>query len=92
MMEQRDLLPFAVDGVVAELEWTAQRRQMGAGPVNPHWVLACKFPPDRALTRIVEIIWTTGATGKRTPVAVLDPVEIRGRRIGRLNLHNADYL
>lgn len=84
----RKSLPFAVDGLVVKVDDLGLRHKLGANAREPLWATAWKFPPSTAQTRITSILWSTGRTGRRTPVAEVDPVEIEGIRISRASLHN----
>lgn len=87
MLEKRQTLPFALDGIVVKLDDLALRQRIGEGSREPHWAAAWKFPPATAITLVREIRWQTGRTGRRTPVALLEPVKLGGIRISRASLH-----
>lgn len=80
--------PFAMDGIVVKVDDLQLRRRLGIGGRAPFWAAAWKFPPDTALTRVVNICWTVGRTGRRTPVAELVPVRLGGVLVSRVSLHN----
>jgi len=88
MSEQRDDLPYEIDGVVFKVDELAARELLGVRSRDPRWALAYKFPPRRATTRIEEIIVQVGRTGQLTPVALLEPVQIGGVEVSRVSLHN----
>ena len=92
MMAQHKDWPFACDGIVIKLNQTRDRRTLGVDSTGPRWALAIKPVPERVETVLTAIRWQTGATGKLTPVAELEPVQISGRTIRRASLHNADYV
>lgn len=92
MQQTRSNWNLPVDGLVVKIHDTAQRDRLGNGAVAPRWAVAWKFPPPRAITTLIGISWQTGKTGRITPVAELDPVEIDGRTVSRASLHNRDYL
>jgi DNA ligase (NAD+) len=89
-MEQRDDLPFEIDGVVIKLDDIAARDEVGATSRHPRWAFAWKFPPRAELTRILSIIPSVGRTGVVTPVAIMRPVEIGGVTVSRATLHNRE--
>ncbi len=88
-LANRDQQPFAMDGIVVKADDLQLRQRLGAGGRAPFWAAAWKFPPDTARTRVVEIRWTVGRTGRRTPVAEVVPVRLGGVQVSRISLHNA---
>ena len=90
LVDDRDDLPIELDGVVVKLNDLAVRDELGVRDRSPRWAFAWKFPPRRERTRVRDIAVTVGRTGKLTPVALLDPVEIGGVTVSRVSLHNAD--
>jgi DNA ligase (NAD+) len=88
----RGRLPFAADGIVVKLDDLALRRLLGVGARAPFWAAAWKFPPVSAGTQVRAIRWQVGRTGRRTPVAEVDPVSIAGVRISHVSLQNAATL
>lgn len=90
LLANRDRKPFAMDGVVVKVDNLPQRREMGTGPRVPYWAAAWKFPPATATTRVRKIDWSTGRTGRRTPVAELEPVALGGIAVSRVSLQTAD--
>lgn len=90
IMEQRDDLPFEIDGVVIKLDDIAARDEVGATSRHPRWAFAWKFPPRAEVTRILSIIASVGRTGVVTPVAIMRPVEIGGVTVSRATLHNRE--
>jgi DNA ligase (NAD+) len=85
----RDRQPFAMDGIVVKVDDLSLRRRLGEGARAPFWAAAWKFPPATARTSVRKIVWTTGRTGRRTPVAEVAPVRLGGTSIRRVSLHNA---
>ena len=59
---------------------------------TPKWAIAYKFPPEEVITKLEDIIFTVGRTGKVTPNAVLTPVKVMGSTIQRATLHNEDFV
>ena len=90
IMEQRDDLPFEIDGVVIKLDELSGRDEVGTTSRHPRWAFAWKFPPRAELTRILSIIPSVGRTGVVTPVAIMRPVEIGGVTVSRATLHNRE--
>jgi DNA ligase (NAD+) len=86
--DQRGELPFEIDGLVIKVDDLALREKMGARSRTPRWAVAWKFPPRQELTTVRDIIAQVGRTGKITPVALLDPVDVGGVTVSRATLHN----
>ncbi len=86
--QQRDELPFEIDGVVIKVDDLALRAAMGARSRTPRWAVAWKFPPRQELTTVKDIAVQVGRTGKLTPVALLMPVDVGGVTVSRATLHN----
>jgi len=92
MQEQRDSLPYEIDGTVIKIDSFAIQRELGEKSRSPRWAVACKFPPRQATTVVEAIIPSVGRTGVITPVAQLRPVEISGVTVSRATLHNWDEI
>jgi DNA ligase (NAD+) len=88
MAESRNNLPYEIDGVVYKVNRLADRDTLGVRERDPRWSLAYKFEPQRATTEIQDIQVQIGRTGKLTPVAHLEPVQIGGVEVTRASLHN----
>ena len=87
-LKQRDSLPFEIDGVVLAVDKLALRQRMGARSRSPRWAVAWKFPARQEVTRVNKIAVQVGRTGKLTPVALLQPVDVGGVTVSRATLHN----
>ena len=90
MMEQREDLPFEIDGVVVKLNSRDHQEQLGEKSRSPRWAVAFKFPPRKELTIVRDIVVSVGRTGALTPIALLTPVEVGGVTISRATLHNVE--
>ena len=90
--EKRESLPYEIDGVVIKVNDIDEQEKIGFTTKYPKWATAYKFPASDALTKLNDIIFTVGRTGKITPNAVLDPVLVMGSTIGRATLHNEDFV
>lgn len=89
---KRDSLPYEIDGIVIKVNSLESQKQLGFTSKYPKWAIAYKFPALEVLTRLNDIIFTVGRTGRITPNAVLDPVIVMGSTIKRATLHNEDYV
>ena len=92
LAEQREQLPYEIDGVVFKVNERVIQRQMGLRTRSPRWAVAYKFAAHRETTRINDIIVSVGRMGALTPVALLEPVEIGGVTVQRASLHNQDEI
>ncbi len=92
LIEQREALPYEVDGVVFKVDDLTAREQLGFTARAPRWAVAFKLPAREATTVVREILPSVGRTGKVTPLARLEPVEVGGVTVSRASLHNADEL
>ena len=90
--EGRLNLPFDTDGVVIKVRDFALQRRIGETDRVPRWAIAFKYPALQATTTVLGITWQVGRSGKLTPVAELEAVEVAGSTVRRATLHNADEL
>ncbi len=88
--EERDQLPFDVDGVVVKVDSVALQEEIGALSRSPRWAIACKFKPRQEVTQVNDITVNVGRTGAITPTAELEPVNVGGVTVSRATLHNLD--
>ena len=88
LAEQRDDLPYEIDGVVIKVNALEAHDTLGVRDRDPRWAVAYKFAPRRATTTIEGIDVQVGRTGRVTPVARLSPVPIGGVEVSRASLHN----
>ena len=72
----RPTLPYGIDGAVIKIDRLSMRDEIGVRTKNPKWAVAYKYPPEEKETVVKEIIWQTGRTGRITPVAVTEPVQL----------------
>ena len=79
---------FLTDGMVIKVCDFATRRALGHTDRFPRWAMAVKFEAEEAITRLVAVSWDVGRTGKLTPLAHLEPVEIGGATVARATLNN----
>jgi DNA ligase (NAD+) len=90
--EARLLLPFDSDGVVFKVDDLALQERLGFTDRVPRWAIAFKYPGLQATTTLLDITWQVSRSGKLTPVAELEAVEVAGSTVRRATLHNADEL
>jgi DNA ligase (NAD+) len=90
--EWRQKLPFDIDGVVVKVADLGLQERLGTTDRVPRWAIAFKFPATQVTTTVLGITWQVGRSGKLTPVAELEAVEVAGSIVRRATLHNADEL
>ena len=90
--EKRKSLPYDIDGIVIKVNDLKYYQALGYTAKTPKWAIAYKFPPEEVITKLEDIIFTVGRTGKITPNAVLSPVRVQGSMIARATLHNEDFV
>ncbi len=88
--KSRDKIDILIDGAVIKLNDISHRDQLGYTIRFPKWALAYKFPALEVTTVVRDVIWQVGRTGKMTPLAILDPVDIAGATVKRATLNNWD--
>jgi DNA ligase (NAD+) len=89
---RKDALPYEIDGIVVKVDAVDLQRELGEISRSPRWAIAAKFSPDRAETKVEDIVVSVGRTGTLTPVANLAPIVIRGVTVRRATLHNQDFV
>lgn len=90
--EAREKLPYESDGLVMKINELALWEELGSTGKSPRWAIAYKFPAKQASTKLLDITWQVGRTGKITPVAELQEVELSGSKVKRASLHNFDEI
>ena len=90
--QHRPELPYEIDGVVIKVNDLDDQKKLGFTAKVPKWAIAYKFPPEEVLTKLKDIEFCVGRTGKITPRADLDPVRLAGSIISSVTLHNEDYI
>jgi DNA ligase (NAD+) len=88
LLEDRDDLDHEVDGAIAKVEDRTTWPELGTTARHPRWAFAYKFPAKSGATTLRDVTVQVGRTGKLTPVALLDPVDVQGVTISRATLHN----
>ncbi len=90
--QSRAAFPFEIDGAVVKVDSYRHQDILGSTSKFPKWAIAYKFPAERVVTTIREIVVQVGRTGALTPVAIMDPVVLAGTTVSRASLHNADQI
>lgn len=84
----KENLDVMIDGMVIKVNDCLCREEIGYTEKFPKWAMAFKFKPIEQSTVLKDVIWQVGRTGKITPIAVLDPVELSGATVSRATLNN----
>lgn len=92
MTSIRDSLPYDIDGIVIKVDDIKMQENLGFTARSPKWATAYKFPAEKVTTKLTDIVFTVGRTGKITPNAMLEPVRVAGSTIRKATLHNEDYV
>ena len=90
--EHRNELPYEIDGIVIKVNDFNEQRKLGVTAKVPKWAIAYKFPAEEVLTKLKDIEFCVGRTGKVTPRADLDPVRLQGSIVRSATLNNEDYI
>jgi DNA ligase (NAD+) len=90
--EKRDSLPYEIDGIVIKVDRTSLQDELGFTGKAPRWAIAYKYAARGAVTKLENVRWQVGRTGKLTPVAELAPVAIGGTTVRNATLHNMDEI
>ena len=86
----RDRLDVMIDGIVLKINDVTKRESLGYTVKFPRWAIAYKFEAKEVVTKLLDVEWNVGRTGKVTPTAILAPVDIDGVTIQRATLNNYD--
>lgn len=90
--EQRNDLPYAIDGIVIKVDDLDAQNRLGSTIKVPRWAIAYKFPAEEVVTKLLDIVVSVGRTGRITPNAVLEPVRVAGTTVSAAQLHNEDMI
>src|SRR5699024_7790208 len=88
--DERGNLDVLTDGIVIKINDIRTREVLGYTMRFPRWAIAYKFEAEETTTRLLEVRWNVGRTGKVTPISILEPVEIAGATVRRATLNNWD--
>ncbi|MCF6094471.1 NAD-dependent DNA ligase LigA [Microaerobacter geothermalis] len=86
--EQRNGLDYLIDGMVIKVNDLKTRGILGYTEKFPRWAIAYKFAAEEITTTLLDVTWEVGRTGKLTPVALVEPVDIGGVTVQRCTLNN----
>jgi DNA ligase (NAD+) len=92
LLDDREDLNYEIDGTVIKVDDRESRDELGATARAVRWAFAYKFPPRASVTRVTDIVVQVGRTGRLTPVALLDPVDVGGVTVSRASLHNPEEI
>ncbi|MDT8915681.1 NAD-dependent DNA ligase LigA [Amycolatopsis sp. PS_44_ISF1] len=88
--EHRHDAEHEIDGVVIKVDQVSLQRRLGTTSRAPRWAIAYKYPPEEAITTLLDIKVGVGRTGRVTPFALTEPVKVAGSTVGRATLHNQE--
>lgn len=90
--ENRDALPYEMDGAVIKINDLSQRAMLGSTAKAPRWAVAFKYPPEQKESRVKDIIVQVGRTGVLTPKVIVEPIRLAGTTVSAATLHNQDNI
>lgn len=90
--ENRNTLPYEIDGAVVKVNSLEERLLLGSTSKAPRWAVAYKYPAEKKETNLIDITVNVGRTGVLTPNAILTPVKLAGTTVSKATLHNLDYI
>lgn len=90
--ENRDSLPYDMDGAVIKINSLGQRQRLGSTAKAPRWAVAFKYPPEKKESLVKDIVVQVGRTGVLTPKVIVEPVRLAGTTVSAATLHNQDNI
>ncbi len=90
--EQRDALPYEIDGMVVKVNDLALQEKLGMTSHHPRWAVAYKFKARQATSKLLGVEFQVGRTGAVTPVAKIEPVQVGGVTVSSISVHNEEYI
>src|SRR5258706_14684029 len=87
--DRRHKIEHEIDGVVVKIDQMSIQRRLGSTSKAPRWAIAFKYPPEEAMTKLLDVEVNVGRTGRVTPFAVMQPVFVGGVTVAQATLHNA---
>ena len=88
--QERKNLDILTDGVVIKINDKLTQEVLGFTNKFPRWSIAYKFKAEEYTTKLLDVVWNVGRTGKVTPSAILEPVDFDGVTVSRATLNNYD--
>ncbi len=88
----RPTFPFGTDGVVVSVNELRLQEMLGVVGKAPRYMVAFKYPAERATTIVKDIIINVGRTGVLTPLAMFKPTPVAGSTVSKATLHNLDQI
>ncbi|MGD8193993.1 NAD-dependent DNA ligase LigA [Herbiconiux sp. P18] len=88
----RGTVEHQIDGIVVKVDDLALHEELGATSRAPRWATAYKYPPEEVNTKLLDIVVSVGRTGRATPFAVMEKVEVAGSEVRQATLHNQDVV
>ncbi|SFG99520.1 DNA ligase (NAD+) [Halopelagius inordinatus] len=92
LLADRESLNYEIDGTVLKVDAREKRDRLGATSRAVRWAFAYKFPARSEVTTVTDVVVQVGRTGRLTPVALLDPVDVGGVTVSRASLHNPEEI
>ncbi|RDI71860.1 NAD-dependent DNA ligase LigA [Halopelagius longus] len=92
LLADREDLNYEIDGTVIKVDAREKRERLGATNRSVRWAFAYKFPARSEVTTVTDVVVQVGRTGRLTPVALLDPVDVGGVTVSRASLHNPEEI
>ena len=92
LLDEREELNYEIDGAVVKVNDREARERLGETARHVRWAFAYKFPPRAEVTTVEDVAVQVGRTGRLTPVALLDPVDVGGVTVSRATLHNPEEI
>ena len=90
--EHRYDIDYPIDGAVVKVDELNIREVMGERTKTPKWAIAFKYPAEEKATVLRRIVLQTGRTGRVTPVAEFDHIQLAGTKVERATLNNGDFI
>ncbi len=88
--KQKSKLDVLIDGMVIKINKVSPREKIGFTNKFPKWAIAYKFEAQEITTEIIDVAWQVGRSGRVTPIALLEPVELAGATVSRATLNNIE--
>lgn len=85
---ERKKIDVLTDGAVVKLNDCSAREALGYTDKFPRWAMAYKFEAEESVTTVKKVVWQVGRTGKLTPLAMVEPVDLGGATVRKATLNN----